>query len=312
MVFFYNEFMRIVIFGCGIIANRIAKSCLLVKEIELLGFASKDVAKAKEYALKYGCKDYGDYDHFLYSSCDAIYIATHNPSHYELIKKCLLHHKHVICEKPMLSSLQENEEMFKLAKENKVVLMEAMKAVFLPINIKTKQLLKEDRLGKIERIETSFLRGSNFERNHWIYDPKTGGALKDLGSYCVGIMNFLTDEEPVLIERKTNKDDEHADTSAEATIGYGDVIGHLKVSNSSEGYSGLKVYGEKGYLEIEDFWKTDHGYYVADGIRYELKEELISDFYYELKHFAYLVDHGLLESDVMDKAASDKILKVTA
>ena len=189
--------MKLVIFGCGNIANRIARSCLLVKEIELLGFASKDIEKAKRYAETYGCREYGDYDHFLNSDVDAVYIATYNPSHYELIRSCLEHHKSVICEKPMLSSVKETEELFDLARQNDVVLMEAMKSVFLPLNIKIKQLMHDGTIGKIEKVYASFMRKGNHPKDHWINEPMTGGALKDLGSYCVGTLDYLMNESPL-------------------------------------------------------------------------------------------------------------------
>ena len=73
--------MKLVIFGCGRIANRIAKSCKLVEGLDLVGFASRDLQKAKEYCEKYDCREYGDYDHFLNSDVDGVYIATYNRSH---------------------------------------------------------------------------------------------------------------------------------------------------------------------------------------------------------------------------------------
>lgn len=304
--------MKIVIFGCGKIAHRIAKSCKLVENLELVGFASKDINKAKEYASVYDCKEYGDYDYFLNSDlCDAVYVATYNPSHYDLVKNCLEHKKSVICEKPMFSSVLENEEMFKIAKDNNVTLMEAMKAVFLPINIKIKEMLKEKAIGEVKEIYTSFIRPSKFDETHWIYDLKTGGATKDIGSYCAAEMNFLLDTLPVVTSFKTNATNKLADTIGEVEVKYGNVNGHLKVSNVLDGESALIVLGTKGKIYVENFWKAKEGYIEVDGIRKDINEELISDFYYELKHFAYLVDNHILESPIMTKEASNNILLVT-
>jgi len=114
--------MKLAILGCGKIANRIAKSALLVDSIDLVGFGSKDINKAKEYSKTYGCRDYGDYDHFFNSDIDAVYIATYNPGHYALIKEAIRHHKAVICEKPMvldadaLNIIAENPAILKSAK----------------------------------------------------------------------------------------------------------------------------------------------------------------------------------------------------
>ena len=303
--------MKLVIFGCGKIANRIAKSCKLVKEIDLCGFASRDIDKAKEYAEKYDCREYGDYDHFLNSDIDAVYVATYNGSHHELIENCLKQHKNVICEKPMLFSVKENEEMFDLAKENNVLLMEAMKAVFLPVNIKVKELIEKQAIGKINKITASFMRKGNHGDDHWINDLICGGAFKDLGSYCVGTINYLLERQGKLISLESDRRSDKAETTAFAKLDYDGIEAEVSVSNSKDGDMSLTVYGERGMIKVNEFWKSGKGYYIIDDVKYELDEELISDFYYELKHFADLVDRGIKESDIMSRRASSEILRIT-
>ena len=304
--------MKLVIFGCGRIANRIAKSCRLVEGLDLVGFASKDLQKAREYCETYNCREYGDYDHFLNSDVDAVYIATYNKSHYELIRKCLEHRKNVICEKPMLFNLKDNSEMFALARNNDVLLMEALKSVFLPINIKVKQMVEEKKIGEIREIYAAFMRNGSHGEDHWINDPECGGALADLGSYCIGTMNFIMGKEPKLIEMKTNRTPIKADSTTVVSVDYDGVKGTASVSNSEDGDCCLVVKGDKGLIRIENYWKTGDGYYELDGKRYELHEECVSDFYYELRHFNDLVDNKIKESDVMNEKTSADILKITA
>ncbi|MBQ1566787.1 MAG: Gfo/Idh/MocA family oxidoreductase [Erysipelotrichaceae bacterium] len=304
--------MKLVIFGCGKIANRIARSCKLVQGLELLGFASKDPQKAKEYCETYNCREYGDYDHFLDSDVDAVYIATYNNSHYELIRRCLEHGKNVICEKPMLFNVEMNHEMFELARNNEVLLMEALKSVFLPINIKVKQMVKEKTIGDIEEIYAAFMRNGSHGDDHWINDPVTGGALIDLGSYCVGTMNYITSLEPELVEKKTDRTQNKADSNAEVIISYAGIKGRARVSNDTDGDCFLLVKGNRGCIKAENFWKSGIGYYEIDNQRYELNEECISDFYYELRHFNDLVDAGMTQSYVMNESASENILKITS
>ena len=303
--------MKLAIFGCGNISKRIAKSCNLVKEIDLVGFASKNEEKAREYALTYGASDYGDYDHFLNGDIDAVYVATYNQSHYELIKRALEHHKNVICEKPMLHSIGKTEEMFDLAKQNDVLLMEALKSVFLPAVIKTKQMMKDGVIGDITEARASFMRCGDHPRDHWINDPVTGGALKDLGTYCVGTLNYLFDEVPKMTGLESDATDECSDTTAYVDLDYSGVKARVNVSNSLDGYTDLYIEGTRGYIDINNFWKTGKGVYFVDGTEYGLDEECISDFYYELKHFADLVDNGIKESPVMSRQASIDILKIT-
>lgn len=304
--------MKTVIFGCGKIAKRIAKGFSFVDGNELVGFASRDVEKAKSYAEEFNTSLYGNYDFFLNNDdIDAVYLATYNLNHYELIKKCLEHHKHVICEKPMLSDIDENNELFDLAKNNNCLLMEAMKAVFLPINIKVKQMIKDGIIGEIKYIEASFIRGPRHPEDHWIYDLKTGGASKDLGSYCAAIMNFMTDVKPNVIYKYSNNTDKLADTITEINIDYDGINGHLLVSNEITGDSSLNIYGTNGYIKIPEFWKVGKGYYVVNGERFELNEEMKNDFYYEIQHFTDLVNNKIYESPVMSRDASNNILLVT-
>ena len=276
-----------------------------------MGFASKNIEKAKEYAEKYNCHEYGDYEHFLNSDVDAVYIATYNPSHYELIKTCLEHHKNVICEKPMLSSLKANEEMFELARKNDVLLMEALKSVFLPLDIKIREMIKDKVVGETQEVYVSFMRAGHHGEDHWINTLPTGGALKDLGSYCIGTMNFLLDKEPVLLYKKSDETENKADTTAYVEVDYDGITGKASVSNLLDGDTTMVVKGSKGIIRADNFWKTGKGYYEIDGERFEIDEECISDFYYELKHFVDLVDQGIKESPIMSKKASDNILKIT-
>ena len=304
--------MKLVIFGCGNIANRIAKSCELIKQIELFGFASKNIEKAKEYADRYNVKHYGNYDDFLNDeNVDAIYIATYNQSHYELIRKSIEHRKHVICEKPMVSSIKENNELFELSRKNNVLLMEALKSVFLPLNIKIKELIDNKTVGEIKEIYASFMRAGHHPENHWINELGAGGALKDLGSYCIGTMNFLMDEQAEIVSVETDETENKADTTVYVNLRYGNAQGKAAVSNSIDGDYFLHITGSKGEIHADNFWKSGTGYYIVEEKRYEIDEELISDFYYELKHFSDLIDNGIIESDVMSQKASENILRIT-
>lgn len=303
--------MKLVIFGCGKISNRIAKSCKLVEGLKLVGFASKDILKAKQYAEAYNCEKYGTYDDFLNSDVDAVYIATYNNSHYDLIKKCIKHKKNVICEKPMLFDSKQIKEVFELARKNNVLVMEALKSVFLPIIIKCKEMIRNKEIGEIKRIYASFMRNGSHNKDHWINQKGTGGALKDLGSYTIGTMNYLMDVDPVVINMETDETDNSSDTSAYVDLKYGDIIGRSNVSNSVDGDSFLLIEGEKGYIKVNDFWKTGIGEYEVDNQKYELNMECISDFYYELKHFKDLVDNNIYSSPIMSEKASLAIINIT-
>ena len=302
--------MKTAIFGCGIIANRVALGFKNITNNELVGFASRDIEKAKEYANKYDVKEFGDYDYFLNKKeIDAIYICTYNLNHYELIKRCLEHKKHVICEKPMVLNVKDCDELFVVAKQNNVLLMEALKSVFLPITNRIKVIISNNLIGNIHHIEASFTRNGNHSVDHWINDPRCG-VLKDLGNYCVGTVNYLLETTPTIEYKYKNNSLEYSDKSAELILDYDGIKAHILVSNEYDGDSSLRIYGDNGYIVVNDFWKTGKGYYISNKQRYEINEELISDFHYEIQHFTDCVNNNILESPIMSYKASRDIISI--
>ncbi|MBQ5444967.1 MAG: Gfo/Idh/MocA family oxidoreductase [Erysipelotrichaceae bacterium] len=304
--------MKLVIFGCGRIANRIAKSAKLVETIDLAGFASKDIEKAKAYCETYDCRDYGNYDHFLSGDVDAVYIAGYNPGHYDLIRLCLEHQKNVICEKPMLFDVRQTEEVFELAEKNGVLLMEALKSVFLPSIAEVKKMMKEGQIGELKSISASFMRAGHHPQTHWIHDLTTGGVFKDLGSYCIGTMNFLMDGRPKLLKLESDRTAEVSESTAYADLSYGGIPARASVSNSLDGDNHLFVEGDKGSIRVKNYWKEGRIEYRIGQETFVKEVPLISDFYYELKHFAGLCDAGKKMSDVMSDKASLDIIAVTS
>lgn len=303
--------MKTVIFGCGKIAKRVAKGFSQVKGNELVGFGSRDIDKAKEYAQMFNVPLYGNYDLFLNDpSIDAVYVCTYNLNHYELISECLKHHKHVICEKPMALSVMENDELFELAKENNVLLMEALKSVFLPITNKVKQMINDKVIGDVHHIEASFVRNGDHPLDHWIYNKKCG-VTKDLAEYCVGTINYLLDKNPTIKYKYKNTTKEYSDNTGELILDYDGIMAHCLVSNAFDGDSSLKIFGTKGMIIIPDYWKTGTGYYIVEGNRFVINEELISDFHYEIQHFSDCVNNNLLESPIMTRKFSHNIIEIT-
>lgn len=305
--------MKTVIFGCGKIAPRIIKGFEKVQGNELVGCAARDPEKARQFASQYGLKEYGTYDDFLdREDIDAIFVATYNLNHYELVTRCLNHKKHVICEKPMPLTVEECDGMFKAARENNVLLMEALKSVFLPINHKIKQMIEDKVIGDVHHMEASFVRNGNHPSEHWINDTRCG-VLKDLGNYCVGTLNFLMgNSKPVIEYKYKNNTDSVSDASAELCLNHNGIKAHVLVSHEYDGDSSLKIFGTRGYIVVYDFWKTGTGYYIVDNKRYEINEEFINDFHYETQHFSDCVNNGLLESPIMSYEASRNTIETNS
>ena len=120
------------IIGLGNIANKFATDLATIENAELVAVASRSQENADEFAKKYNSKKaYNSYlDLAKDAEVDAVYIATPHSFHKEHTILCLKNKKAVLCEKPFAMNLQEVEEMIAVAKENNVLLMEALMDLF--------------------------------------------------------------------------------------------------------------------------------------------------------------------------------------
>jgi predicted dehydrogenase len=117
---------------------------------------------------------------------DAVYIASPNSLHFPQTKLFLSHKKHVICEKPLASNIQEVEAAIALARENQVVLFEAFKTASLP-----NFLLLQQSLPKIGKVRKAFINYCQYSSRYQRYldgeNPNTfnpafsNGSIMDIG-----------------------------------------------------------------------------------------------------------------------------------
>ena len=134
--------LNIGIIGCGKIAHRFMKGALELDNVHVIACAARELERAEEFAQKYTIGfAYGDYDSMLArEDLDAVYIATPPFMHEEQIRLSLSHNKHVICEKPFVQNTETVKDLFKIAKEKGLILMEANKTVFTPTDRKSTRL----------------------------------------------------------------------------------------------------------------------------------------------------------------------------
>ena len=137
------------IMGAGKIARKFCNAITDVPGTRVVAVSSKSLERATEFAANNGVpRAFGSYEAML-EECepDAVYVATTTNYHYENVKMALKAGKHVICEKSMVTSLAEAEELFSLAREKGVLLMEGMWSRFLPNIQKAKEWLDAGKIG---------------------------------------------------------------------------------------------------------------------------------------------------------------------
>lgn len=228
----------------------------LLSRARLLSVFSHDDHRAKAFADKFGALNhFDDYDSFLDSGIDAVYIAGTNASHFEQAKKALLAGKFVLCEKPVTNTSAEAEELHKLASEKGRIFTINYTYRYHPFIQKAKDLLENQKLGKVLSIRTNFnvdlLPGSNFRYNR---ELAGGGALRDLGTHMIDIFRHLLGEITEIsgyLDNVVYKADVEDFATAIVKFENGSY-GNFTVSYSSKkAINSLEITGHRGSLRID-------------------------------------------------------------
>jgi predicted dehydrogenase len=169
----------------------------------ITGIVSGHREKALAQAARYGVPEssiytYENMDQFKNNpAIDAVYVALPNSMHAEYTIRSARAGKHVLCEKPMATSVADAQAMIKACRDANRKLMIAYRCHYEPTNLRAMQLIREGRLGKIQAIESA--NGFNAKAGQWRLDRKLagGGPLMDVGIYSLNACRYLTREEPV-------------------------------------------------------------------------------------------------------------------
>ena len=280
-----QDIFRIGIIGSGRIAKRFVPESNMVSGANVVSVYNPDLEAAKEFAQQVGIDWCDQFDSFL-DGVDAVYIASPHPTHYEYAKRALMDGKHVLCEIPMVLSGGEARELYHLAEENNLVLLEANKTAYCPAFNHIVTLVKSGIVGDVVDVRASLSKMVAPPTRE--LDPaQAGGALNEhasitllpviklLGRDFSDVSFYSKKEGGVDVYTKMNVNYPHATSSI--TLGIG-----IKTEGD------LVVSGTKGYVYVPaPWWLTDffevryedqrknkkYFYsYDGDGLRYEIQE----------------------------------------
>lgn len=244
--------------GSGSIVRYILDNVKRTEGIELAAVYSRSAEKAKTLAADYGCETtYTDMDAFLSDpNVNTVYIATPNLLHYEQAKKALLAGKHVILEKPFTTRRDHAEELAAIAKEKRLLLVEAAPTAFLP----NFAILKE-QLSEILPIKLVLSNYSQYSSRYdavlrgetpAIFDPSyAGGCLMDINFYNV-LLNVLLFGAPKRATYLPNTRAGYSDTSGVMVMEYDGFVSSNAGAKDTWGVNSFQIEGEKGYIYIEN------------------------------------------------------------
>jgi len=304
--------MRIGILSTSSIAPRFIAAVREEGSFEIVALSSRTLEKAEEKAKAWGVpKAYGGHEDLLEDpNVDVVYISAVNAAHYKWAKAALLAGKHVICEKPCTTTERQTRELFALAKEKGLFLMEAQKMLFLPAVLAVKEAIVSGKLGKVHMAEFNHSFYGSY--NNWMYDEAAGGGpLLSSAIYVVELLQFLFDcniEEIGGICTKhpgTNVEEQYT-VSGRMENG---VLFSLKNSTVALMKNGACIYGEEGYAELPDYWKARKVIFCDHKTTQEQAYPCDHELVYEVAHIADCLRNGCLESPVVTGEFSARAIR---
>jgi predicted dehydrogenase len=230
-------------------------------EVELAAVASRDGARAQAYAAEHGIpRAHGGYEALLADDeVDAVYISLPNRLHHEWTLKALAAGKHVLVEKPYSRRAAEAEEAWDAAAAAGLVLMEAFMYRHHPQAAKARALVADGAIGRLRAIRATFSFRLDDSSNIRMLADLDGGALMDVGCYCVSGSRLLAGEpERVFGEQVVGPTG--VDVDFLGTMRFpGDVVAQFDASFSLPKRQRLEAVGEEGTLVVEAPWRVDWG-----------------------------------------------------
>jgi predicted dehydrogenase len=272
------------------------------RKAQLVALVSGDERKARRLAKKFGASDY--YSYGGYAQCldnprvEAVYIATNNSTHAAFTVQAAAAGKHVLCEKPMATSVAECQQMIDACHAHRVRLMIAYRKYFEPAALDLKRLVDSGKLGRLKIIHSAFsiyMRPGG-GRPAWHFDRRLagGGALPDVGVYCVNTARWVTGKDPVEAAAYQWTVDPEAFKEVDENIAFRLTFPDGLVMEGTASWGGAKesfllMVGEKGWATLAPAYQYDeerHLYGRIGGRWFEKKYKIINELALELDALA--------------------------
>ncbi len=238
------------VLGPGFIAIRaVIPAMQQASRSRVLAVTSSNEERARETALRFGIeRAYHGYEALLDDpDIDTVYIALPNHLHREWTIRAALAGKHVLCEKPLALTAAECDEMIAACRQANVVLMEAVMYRFHPRMVHLKQMLADGELGDIRFLHAAFSFPFDAPGNFRGSAQFGGGALLDVGSYCVNAARWLIGSEPDSAQSLISYSHESIDINTSAILRFGgNVPAHIQCSFAAAEHQTIEVVGAAG------------------------------------------------------------------
>ncbi len=294
--------IRFGIVGAGGIAQKFARDIKFANGAVATAIASRNLERAFEFKDEHGIEHaFGSYEEMAKSDLiDAVYIATPHNFHMEQSILFMNHKKHVLCEKPIAVNISQFDKMIESAKDNNVLLMEAMWTRFLPTTLKVREAVQSKKLGKLKHAYLEFgfeVMGLGGDNGRLFNANLAGGSLLDMGVYPVAYTLNITDQPVKSIKAKAQFYKTGIDIECIIDVTFeDDSTARLVSSFLADRNSPGVLEFENGKIEVDNFWRSQKLQINEDNYDFP---HLGEGFPYEINSFVESLEKGLLENEIM-------------
>ena len=289
--------MRLGLLSTANINRAILAGAAKTDRVDVVAVASRDAQRAETYAAEHGIATaHGSYEALLADpDVESVYISLPNGMHHEWTMQALAAGKHVLCEKPYTRHPGEAEEAFDAADAAGLVLAEAFMYRHHPQTAAVARLVADGAVGRLCAVKATFTFPLHDLSDVRALPELDGGALMDVGCYCVSGIRLLAGEpEHVRGEQVTGTTG--IDMAFHGTLRCADdVVGQFEASFRSPQRQSLEAVGETGVLVVEAPWRLDWGGSVTlrrDGETEVVEVEGADSYTRELENLADAIEGG--------------------
>lgn len=275
------------IVGTGRMAPRFSEEDKYVSGIHIVCAYNIEEDSGRSFQNKYELPVYyHDYQKFL-EHIDAVYIASPNETHYQYAKQALQAGKHVLSENPVGLSKNDVEELYTLAEDKNLVLLEGIKTAYCPGFQQLLNTVQGGKIGEIKDVEACFTRLAN-PNSRERTDENYGGAFLEYAAYTLLPIFKLFGTRYKEVRIDSILDEKGLDVYTKIQLIYDQGMGTAKCGVGVKSEGQLVVAGTEGYILAESPWWLTKKYVVryenpdvieifeprfqGDGLRYEISE----------------------------------------
>lgn len=306
--------LKVGIIGAGHIAEKIAYTISHCPGLCLYAVASRSIEKAQDFASRFGiAKAYGSYDGLIADpEVELLYIATPHSHHYAVTKAAIEGGKPCIVEKAFMANARQTEEIFALAKQRGVFVTEAIWTRYQPARELIDALVASGVIGDVKLISATL--GYYTMHKERIMKPELcGGALMDVGVYCINFMLMVHDAPIASVHSHCIKENGVDITDAMSYVFEDGVVANLQASAACENDRQGVISGSKGYIVVDNINNPQViCAYAKNAVllqRVEVPQQ-ITGYEYQFLECKRALAQGLLESAAMPHDQTLRVMEM--